>query len=142
MLGYPASVRGLTQQTSSAARPPTISFSVQNDYRVSDRLTLNLGLRYEYSPWMSPYRNQMGTFDPAMSKPIMVSGHGSTVDLSSQYAAPVAYQYFGNHIQTSSQAGIPYNITHTDKTQFAPRLAWPTGLRRQHCIPRWIRHFL
>ena len=37
---------------------------------------------------------------------------------------PVAYQYFGQYIQTTSQAGIPYNITHTDKTQFAPRIGF------------------
>jgi Carboxypeptidase regulatory-like domain len=122
MLGYPASVQRAYPANFFGGQNTYYQFFGQNDYRVSDRLTLNLGLRYEYTPWLSPYKNQMGTFDPALSKPIVVSGHGSTVDLSSQYAAPVAYQHFGNLIQTSSQAGIPYNITHTDKAQFAPRL--------------------
>lgn len=122
MLGYPASVQRAYPSNFFGGQNAYYQFFVQDDYRVSDRLTLNLGLRYEYTPWLSPYKNQMGTFDPSLSKPIVVSGHGSTVDLSSQYAAPVAYQYFGDLIQTTSQAGIPYNITYTDKAQFAPRV--------------------
>lgn len=44
-------------------------------------------------------------------------------DLGSQYAAPAAYQFFGRYIQTSSQAGLPSNITYTDKRQFAPGIS-------------------
>ncbi len=122
MLGYPANVQRAYPANFFGGQNTYYQFFGQNDYRVSDRLTVNLGLRYEYTPWLSPYKNQMGTFDPSLTKPIIVSGHGDTVDLSSQYAAPVAYQHFGYLIQTSSQAGIPYNITYTDKTQFAPRV--------------------
>ena len=89
---------------------------------MSSRLTLNLGLRYEYSPWMSGYKGQIGTFDPTQAKPIIVSGSGTVPDLTAQYAAPAAYQFFGQYIQTSSQAGLPSNITYTDKIQFGPRI--------------------
>ena len=96
-------------------------FYFQDDIRFG-RTTLNLGLRYEYTPWLSGYKGQIGTFDPTQAKPIIVSGSGTVPDLSAQPAAPTAYQFFGQYIQTTSQAGLPSNATYTDKTQFAPRL--------------------
>ena len=98
----------------------------QDDIRLSDRLTLNVGLRYEYSPWLEGYRGQIGTFNPALAKPIIVASRNSQIDLGAQLAAPIAYKYFGYLIQTSAQAGLPYSITYTDRKQFAPRIgfAW------------------
>ncbi len=54
------------------------------------------------------------------AKPIIVESNTDQVDLTSQYAAPAAYQ-FGQYIQMSSQAGLSYSITYTDRTQFGPR---------------------
>jgi hypothetical protein len=109
-------------------------FFVQDDYRVSDRLTINMGLRYEYSPWLDGYKGQIGTFDPTQAKPIIVSGTGSVPDLTGQFAAPAAYQYFGKYIQTSSQAGLPLNLTYTNKTQFAPRIGISFGIDRKTVV--------
>ena len=99
---------------------------VQDDFKVSNRLTLNVGLRYEYSPWLSGYRGQVGTFDPSSSRPIIVASENDQVDLGSQFAGDSAYALFQNYIQTSSQAGLPLSITETDRTQFGPRFgfAW------------------
>jgi len=72
--------------------------------------------------WLNGYKGQEGTFDPTQSKPVIVSGNGPVPDLTSQQAAPAAYQFFGKYIQTSSQAHLPYNLTYTDKTQFGPRI--------------------
>jgi hypothetical protein len=98
----------------------------QDDIRVNPKLTVTVGLRYEYSPWLDGYKGQLGTFDPTKAKPIIVESNTDQVDLTSQYAAPAAYQFFGQYIQTSSQAGLPYSITYTDRTQFGPRVgfAW------------------
>jgi hypothetical protein len=122
LLGYPSAVARAYPANNFGGQGIYKQFFAQDDIRLSSRLTVNVGLRYEYSPWLSGYKGQIGTFDPTQSKPIIVSGTGTTPDLTSQYAAPAAYQFFGQYIQTSQQANLPSNITYTDKIQFAPRL--------------------
>jgi hypothetical protein len=124
LLGYPASVGRAYPGANFGGQRWYNQYFVQDDIRVNPKLTLNIGLRYEYSPWLNGYKGQLGTFDPTRAKPIIVEGNTSTVDLTSQYAAPAAYQFFGQYIQTSSQAGLPYSITYTDRTQFGPRIGF------------------
>ena len=121
LLGYPSSVARAYPANNFGGQQTYKQFFVQDDIRLSERLTINAGLRYEYSPWLAGYKGQIGTFDPTRAKPIIVSGSGTVPDLSAQFAAPAAYQFFGQYIQTSSQAGLPSNITYTDKHQFGPR---------------------
>jgi hypothetical protein len=126
LLGYPASVGRAYPGANFGGQRWYHQYFGQDDIRVNTKLTVNVGLRYEYSPWLDGYKGQLGTFDPTQSKPIIVEGNTPQVDLTSQYAAPAAYQFFGQYIQTSSQAGLPYSITYTDRTQFGPRVgfAW------------------
>jgi hypothetical protein len=105
---------------------------LQDDFKVSSRLTLNLGLRYEYSPWLSGYRGQVGTFQPGSARPIIVASDRGAPDLAAQFAGPSAFALFQDAIQTSSQAGLPLSITKTDRAQVGPRagFAWrPFGDR-------------
>ncbi|AFL87422.1 hypothetical protein Terro_1102 [Terriglobus roseus DSM 18391] len=122
LLGYPSAVTRSYAADNFGGQGLYRQFFFQDDFRASDRLTLNLGLRYEYSPWLDGYKGQVGTFDPTRAKPIIVSGSGPVPDLTAQFAAPRAYQVFGQYITTSSEAGLPSTITHTDRKQFAPRV--------------------
>ncbi len=101
-------------------------FFIQDDLKVTSRLTLNLGLRYEYSPWQSGYEGQLGTFDGTSTHPLIISSSSGQINLDAQPSAPIAYGLFGNLMQTSQQAGLPPSISYTDKHQFAPRFgfAW------------------
>ncbi len=122
LLGYPSAVQRAYPATNFGGQGWYRQFFAQDDFRVNERLTINMGLRYEYSPWLTGYQGQVGTFDPTQSKPVIVGGDGTTPDLSAQPAAARAYAAFGQYIQTSSTAGLPYNMTYPDKVQFAPRV--------------------
>jgi hypothetical protein len=86
---------------------------IQDDWRVTRRLTLNLGLRYELPlPWVHPH-DEWGTLHP---------GQQSTVIP----AAPLGMVFAGD-------AGTPRGMIPTDKNNFAPRVgfAWdPFGSGR------------
>ena len=126
MLGYPASATRSNPATWWGGSGTYWHGFLQDDVRVTSKLTLNLGLRYEYTPWLTGYRNQAAAFDPTRAKPIIVSSETDRIDLQAQPLADVGYALFGDLIQTSSQAGVPLTITANDKGQIAPRfgLAW------------------
>jgi hypothetical protein len=126
LLGFPRQVNRAFPADTFGGQATYSHFYFQDDLKVNDRLSLNLGLRYEYSPFLSGYRGQLGTFDPTQAKPIIIAGDSDQIDLAAQFAGPSAYNLFKNLIQTSSQAGLPTSITETDKNQWAPRFgfAW------------------
>jgi hypothetical protein len=126
LLGYPASVARAYPADNFGGQAWYKQFFGQDDIRVNDKLTVNIGLRYEYTPWLHGYIGQLGTFDPTKAKPIIVESHNSLVNTASQPVAPIAMQLFGQYIQTTADVGLPYNVTYTDKTQFGPRVgfAW------------------
>jgi hypothetical protein len=130
VLGLPSSAgRGFPSDTFGGSYTAWHAF-VQDDIKLTSRLTINIGLRYEYTPWATAYRGQTGTFDGTLSRPIIVASNTAQVDLAAQPAAAVAYGYLSSLIQTSSEAGLPYSITYPDNRQWAPRFgfAWrPMG---------------
>jgi hypothetical protein len=132
LLGYPRQVTRAFPGDTFGGQANYWHGYLQDDFKVSSRLTLNAGLRYEYSPWLSGYRGQVGTFQPGSARPIIVASESGVPDVDSQFAGPSAYALFQSAIQTSSQAGLPLAITKTDAAQFGPRVgfAWqPFGDR-------------
>lgn len=126
MLGLPSSVTRAYPSDTFGGSFTAWHFFAQDDIRVSNRLTLNLGVRYEYTPFATAFRGQTGTFDGTQARPIIVASRTSEVDLDAQPAARTAYGYLRDLIQTSSEAGLPYSITRPDRNQWAPRFgfAW------------------
>jgi hypothetical protein len=124
LLGYPSSIQRAYPAENFGGQSTYYQFFFQYDVRASEKLTINAGLRYEYSPWLNGYKGQVGTFIPGLAQPIVVGGTGSVPDLTAQFAAPAAYQYFGQYIQTAATAGLPQNLTYTDKMQWGPRIGF------------------
>jgi outer membrane receptor protein involved in Fe transport len=82
------------------------SYFVQDDWKVTSRLTLNLGLRYELPiPWVHP-QNYWGTLRLGQQSQLIPT-------------APVGMVFPGD-------PGVPRGLVQTDKNNLAPRvgLAW------------------
>ena len=58
LLGYPASVTRSNPATWWGGYGTYWHGFFQDDFRSTNNLTINLGLRYEYTPWLTGYRNQ------------------------------------------------------------------------------------
>ena len=132
VLGLPSSGNRAFPSDTFGGSYTAYHFFAQDDIKVGDRLTLNVGLRYEYTPFTTAYRGQTGTFDGTQARPIIVASKTKDIDLGAQPAATLAYNFMKDLIQTSSEAGLPYSITRPDKKQWAPRFgfAWrPIGDR-------------
>ena len=85
-------------------------FYGQDDYRVNNRLTLNLGLRYDFYTWPTEVNNRMANFDLATGHIILAGQNGvssSTLTNPKHNFAPrigFAYDLFGDQ-KTSVRGG-------------------------------------
>jgi outer membrane receptor protein involved in Fe transport len=106
LLGLPAQARATTQQVTQDGYGWLFAGYIQDDFRVTPTLTVNLGLRYELP---TPFIDQNDAITG------FVTGQQSTVYPN----APTGLVYPGD-------AGIPRGIVPTDKNNFAPRIsaAW------------------
>ena len=120
LLGYPAQFRYTTQQAVQEGTGRTYAAYVQDEFRYSDRLTLNVGLRYELATPFVEVENRIVVIDPTRK---------STV----QPLAPQGLLYPGD-------AGIPDGGYATDRNNIAPRIAFaydPTGKGRTSIRGAW-----
>jgi outer membrane receptor protein involved in Fe transport len=106
LLGLPAQARATTQQVTQDGYGWLFAGYVQDDFRVTPRLTVNLGLRYELPTPFIDVNDAITGF---------VTGQQSTVYPN----APTGLVYPGD-------PGVPRGIVPTDKNNVAPRvsMAW------------------
>ena len=100
MIGRPSFMQMLIERENH--RTYVLGFFAQNDYRVTDRLTLNLGVRYHYEEPTYQADGYSANFLPGRQ--------------STRFAnAPLGLVYYGD-------TGIPRGIFNKDKNNIAPRV--------------------
>jgi hypothetical protein len=74
----------------------------QDDWRVTPRLTVNAGIRYELATVIKDSKNQLGNFDPNLG--LVQVGHG------------ISSPYQGNHHNFAPRLGLAWDVRGDGKT--------------------------
>lgn len=124
LLGMPDSISRAPFADRQADRSIAYDFFIQDNYKVTNSLTLNLGLRYELHPSWSTNGDRLSAFD-AKTGSIVVPD--SALGLVSDLFPTNLVAVIGH-----SQTDFNERLLRTDKNNFAPRVgfAWrPFGAR-------------
>lgn len=116
LLGLPTSVTRLDPFPTQLNRWTDYSFYVQDDWKISSKLTLSYGIRYEYNQPVEARDGNIYSFDPASGSIIIPN------DNARKLFSPV----FPTNIPivTASSLGLPENLRRADKNNWAPRFGF------------------
>ena len=115
LLGWPSTATRGVARPNAYPRSTHSGFYWQDDFKVSSRITLNFGVRYEYqAPWVEKF-DRMFTFDSKTGS-MVTAGTALPRDLVPRVAATLP-------IISASQAGLPTrSLMRSDNNNWNPRI--------------------
>ncbi len=119
LTGFASSYSQLQQQRTNHYVNNTYSFYAQDDWHATQRLTLNLGVRYDVLPHVYEKNNQLGNFNPAHYVP------GSTTGTTVVDGA----EFYTNGIDFAGQNGVPRGLVNNDNYNIQPRVGFALDVR-------------
>ena len=121
LLGYPNRTR--VANTGPDVRPYTQhqGYFAQDDFKVTSKLTINYGVRYEYHPPFVDPTLQIANFDRNFTGGRVIVPNAESAALT----APGFKASIGSTpIVTAAEAGLPESLRFSDKNNFMPRIGF------------------
>jgi hypothetical protein len=102
---------------------------VQDNWRITPHLTLNMGLRYSLFPQPTAMHNVLSSVNPLTNQIIVASNSQGQIQTGAQQVAQYVIPLFSSMIVPSSQAGLNNSLRYPNDHNFGPRLglAWQPG---------------
>jgi Carboxypeptidase regulatory-like domain len=117
LLGIPTTVSRAFPALQTDRRRWGYDFFVTDDFKFSQRLTLNLGIRYEVRPYWTEANGLFAVFDIDRGKIVVPDGSLSKV-------SPLMPRNYVDIIE-ARDAGLPgSSLVRTDRNNFAPRIGF------------------
>jgi len=135
LLGVPASGRINYNDTTYRTRP-YYGWYVQDDWKLNNKITLNLGLRYDIQlPWIERFDRTNRGFDPYVKNPLSdqilavwtkAKADYDRANPNARYPYPAPPAVITGGFLFPGQGGQPRRLYDTDFTNLAPRagIAW------------------
>jgi hypothetical protein len=127
MLGIPfQGNRSFPRNQVGIRRERSDHFYFQDDWKLTPRLTLNLGMRYELNHPPKPTRHGSAMFDAKLGKIVVGSDGSGKFDLASQQLTQFVFPIFADIIVSDVSTGRSDSMRLLDKNDVAPRvgIAW------------------
>jgi len=129
LLGYSLAGELRTNKGFFYHRQQDFALYFQDDWKVTQRLTLNLGLRYEYYTRYKEKNDQIATYDPATQS--MVTSGPIESAYGVNQAAIQAYRDAGVVFKSASEVGFASGLFDPDRNDFAPRVGFAYSMDSQ-----------
>ncbi len=121
LLGVPTD-GGLNVNASSAEQSSTLAFFVQDDWRISPKLTLNVGIRYDYdAPVTERFNRSVRGFDFTAESPVAAAARAAYAQNPIPEIPPAQFQVRGG-LLFAGAGGQPRSLWNADRNNFAPRI--------------------
>lgn len=124
-LGYVSTFKNTLKRPAWDLRDRYFASYIQDNWKISPRLTLNLGLRYASMPAQSVAGNYVVGFD--WEKRAMVLGRSLEDMYAARMTTPTAVsqlQALGVKFESAQEAGLPSGLIYGNPWVFSPRLGF------------------
>lgn len=124
LLGYPASVFRAFPISLYGNTANQHAGYIQDDWRPTEHLTVNAGLRYEYNPFFDGLNGQTSAFDYSTGKVIIPSSNHNPLVPNAQPEISQVLPLFRDRLEYTEDLGLPRSIRKTGPGQLAPRFGF------------------
>ena len=132
LLGYASTYTQLQAQRTDHYVNNTYSVYGQDDWHITPRLTLNLGLRWDGLPHVYEKNNQLGNFNPAAYNVADAQQPDPTTGNLNQngpgFATVNGAAFYLNGIQLAGVNGVPRGLVKNSYNTFQPRVGFAYDL--------------